>query len=262
MTDDTQVAQLLRDATADLRPAPGLVAGLVAGGVARGRSRRRRHLAGMTLASVALIGAAAAVVPQLLPAGGATPGHNDFATSPSVTPVPHALPGHRVPIKADRGANTLVHLLPNGSVSSPTNDAGVEPGEVASRVVYAGGTVEATVVPLHSQADIDKAKQLGSLLSSARDECGFGHDDACTRLPDGSYFRAVTSTEREPGSPDVRQTRATLWTTDGYVVEVIAFDARPFGEDGIVSAPNGAIVLTAAQLQEIASSPDWFRAAS
>jgi hypothetical protein len=257
MTDDTQVAQLFRSAVTDLQPAPGLVAG----GVARGRSRRRRNVAGTTLVSLAFAGLAAVAVPQLSPAGTDGPPSVGPLAKPSVTVVPDAVPGHRVPIKADRGANTLVTLLPNGSFSEPANDAGVEPGQVASRVVFAGGTVEATVDVLHSKADIDKAKQLGSVLSTARDECGFGQDDACTRLTDGSYFRAVTSTEREPGLEPLRQVKVTLWTTDGYVVGLIAFNARPISETEVAFVPGRQPVLTAAQLQEIATSPAWFRAA-
>ena len=257
MTDDTQVAQLFRSAVTDLQPAPGLVAG----GVARGRSRRRRNVAGTTLVSLAFVGLAAVSVPQLLPAGTDGPPSVGPVAKPSVTPVPDAVPGDRVPIKADRGANTLVTLLPNGSFSEPANDAGTEPGQVASRVVYAGGTVEVTVGRLHSKADVDKAKQLGSVLSTAREECGFGQDDTCTRLTDGSYFRAVTSTEREPGMEPLRQVKVTLWTTDGYVVGVIAFNARPVSETEVAFVPGRQPVLTAAQLEEIASSPAWFRAA-
>lgn len=257
MTDDTQVAELFRSATADLEPPTGVVARAAS----RGRSLRRRHIAGTTVVSLAFVGLAAVAVPQLLPAGTEGPPSVGPATQPSVAVVPDAVPGDRVPIKADRGANTLVNLLPNGSFSEPANDAGVEPGDVASRVVFAGGTVEATVGVLHSQADIDKAKQLGSVLSTARDECGFGRDDACTRLTDGSYFRAVTSTEREPGMEPLRQVEVTLWTTDGYVVGLIAFNARPISETEVAFVPGRQPVLTAAQLQEIAISPDWFRAA-
>jgi hypothetical protein len=256
MTDDTQVAQLLRSATADLEPPTGVVARATS----RGRSLRRRHVAGTTLVSLAFAGLGAVAVPHVLPAGSDAPPSVGPLASPSVTFVPDAVPGHRVPIKADRGANTLVKLLPNGSFSEPANDSGVEPGEVASRVVFAGGTVEATLGVLHSQADIDKAKQLGSVLSSARQECGFGQDEACVRLVDGSYFRAVTSTEREPGGPGVRQTKATLWTTDGYVVGLIAFNARPISDTELAFVPGRQPVLNAAQLQKIATSPDWFRA--
>jgi hypothetical protein len=264
MTDDTQVAHLLRSATADLE----LPTGVVARATSRGRSRRRRHVAGTTLVSLALVGLGAALVPQLLPAGtDAPPSIGPFAspsTSTSVTAVPDAIPGHRIPIKADRGANTLVNLLPNGSINSPANDPDVAPGEIASRALFAGGTVEVTVRRFHSQADIDKAAELGGTLETARQACGFGDHTECSRLPDGSWFDYGSSGTDGSGDPEAgayMQTKVTVWTTDNYVVQVIAFDSHLVVKELPVGTPGWEPVLTVEQLKKIATSPDWFRAA-
>jgi hypothetical protein len=269
MTDDTQVAQLLRSATSDLE----LPTDLVARASSRGRSRRRRNLAGTTLVSLAFVGLGAVAVPHLLPAG--TSEEPGFSATPSSRTLTVPTPGHRVPIKSTDGATVLKAMLGEfGTVTDASNDddvrsagvrvgavKGVEVGSVASRAVLNGGTVEATVDVLHSYADTEKAKQLNDTLTTAREECGFGQDAACQRLADGSYFRAVTSREKEPGMEAVRQTKATVWTTDGYVIELIAFNARPISETEVEFVPGRAPVLAVAQLQQLATDSDWFRAA-
>lgn len=92
---DHGVDLLLRRATDNLRPD---VARLVAGGITRGRTRQRRARIGTAVAAVAVfgvIGAAAAVVPQLGSAGRetTTPGYASDSPTPTAaeTPLPTAV---------------------------------------------------------------------------------------------------------------------------------------------------------------------------
>jgi hypothetical protein len=271
MTDDSQVAQLFRSATSDLEPPIAVVARATS----RGRSLRRRNVAGTTLVSLAFVGLAAVAVPQLLPAGTDGPPSGGPVAQPSVTVVPDPVPGDRVPVAASDGATVLAALLSEfGAVTETANDDEVrvdgvrvgrvesaETGSLASRAVLNGGTVEVTLQPLHSQADIDKAKERGDTLSTAREECRSGQDDACTRLPDGSYFAVVTSREKEPGMEAVRQIKATLWTTDGFVLRLFAFNARPVSETELQVVPDRKPVLGGDQLRQVATSHQWWRAA-
>ena len=104
---DSGVTELLRRASDDLAPD---VDRLVRGGITRGRSRQRRARIGTTVASLAVfgvVGALAAVVPQLDGAGTrprpaasadrrprtATDGDADAVAAP--TPPPTGVAGHR-----------------------------------------------------------------------------------------------------------------------------------------------------------------------
>lgn len=268
---DTRVAELLRSATDDLTPPTST---LVSAAITRGSSRRRRHLAGTALGVLAVIGLGAVAAPHVVPSASES---NDFvAPPPAQGSAREAVVGDRKPIDPADGATTLGVLLARfGDVSNLeglANDDvrvnGVRVGRVesadirvVSRAVLNGGAVEAEVFAFHSEADQQKAKDLGVPLESANEACGFGDHTECSQLPDGSWFDYGTSGESEPGGPDYMQTKATLWTTDGFVVRLFAYNARPAGQasEEVIIAPGAVPVLTVDQLRTVATSPAWFQ---
>lgn len=273
---------LLVRSTSELQPAGDLVDR----GIALGRSRRRRHLATTGLAACVLLGAAAVGVPQLLPGEA---GRDTTIGQPAGQPgAEAAVPGQRVPIDAEDGAAVLASLMPVGEVRDPANDtvrqAGVKTGEVegdqvpevASRLVFDGGVVEAEVSRFHSEADAAKAAQVGMPLETAAEACTYGDSSECSLLDDGSYLLLGTSGWREDwmeGTDQYLVTQATLWTTDGYVVRLFAYNVGPqdadadYGQlqgdeqDRFVVVNGGEPVLTPEELKAVATSPDWFQPA-
>lgn len=268
---------LLVRSTSDLQPP----ADLVERGIALGRSRRRRHLATTGLAACVLLGAAAVGVPQLLPSEA---GPGGTVGQPAGQPDAET----RVPIDAEDGAAVLASLMPEGEVRGATNDVDAPVGvltggmppqpsnEVASRLVFEGGVVEAEVFRFHSEADEVKAEQLGEPLQTAAEACTYGDASECVKLEDGSFFYSGTGGFREQwmkGTDQYLVTTATLWTTDGYVVRLFAYNVGPENADAeygqlkgeererFVLVNEGEPVLTPDELRTVATSPDWFQPA-
>ena len=239
-TDDHRVDLLLRRATADLRPD---VDHLVAAGITRGRTRQRRARIGTAVAAVAVcgvIGATAAVVPQLgfSDAHPADPGFASDSPTPIQLEVP---PPVLTPIDAELVVPAEVvpaavdELLGTTLAGAPLLDApyGVtnEPRDKVVHFRYDGMLVTVNI----------------EVWPRAEEACQ--GSDTCQTRPDGSLQNSWE------GTADGVTSRGVTVYRHGYAVSVLSYNAAD-GKESPQLAPSPP--LSVEQLLEIAGSDGWF----
>lgn len=227
---DHGVDLLLRAATDHLRPD---VDHLVAGGISRGRSRRRRARIGTAVAAVVVcgvIGAAAAVVPQLgSPDAARDPGYASNSPTPTVVPLE---PAQGLAVRAAQIPRTVDLILANGATTAigPSERRGDEGSQTAH---FAVAGMLTTV-----------AIRKGSPTIA---ECS---ERACEELPDGT-----TRLEWGPTTADGVTAQGVTWWRRGYEVSVLSYNAAR-GKDSPPIAPDPA--LDKVELRLVAGSDAWF----
>lgn len=255
---DHGVDLLLRRATDDLRPD---VDHLVAGGITRGRTRQRRARIGTAVAAVAVfgvIGAAAAVVPQLGNPDAAR--QTDIASDTTTTPpVPvedeqaekqtlRELRNRPAPmtaalaVKAADFAQTIASLAPGHEVTQPLVEAPyplVDEAEEQIAHVRVDGML-ATLSIMRSSAAIEFECQQGAELGNR----------ICTQLADGAW----QLTWGPDTADQVTAQGVTVWR-HGFAVSVLAYNAAE-GKDVAPIRPDP--VLSLDELTAIAISDVWF----
>lgn len=237
-TIEQRAAALLDTVTTGLDPG---VDHLVAGGVARGRARRRRRRMGTTFAVVAAIGvmgAAANVLPRMLPEGAQETRTVEPATPPPAPPLGPRVIGFDVA----KGAHLLKSTLPAGEVTGQEafgSDAGTD-GSRGARLFFEG-----TLVTL----DIEKPDVADP---APQTQCRAQPEATCRALEDGSYLSEVWSEQPDRGR--VQNLTVTLYTTDGFAISVVAWNTS--GEpDAEILSPRP--LLTPAELEAIVTSDVW-----
>lgn len=258
-TPDHGVDLLLRQAAQDLLLPD--VDRLVAGGVTRGRTRRRRARVGTTLASVALVGAAALVVPPLL--GGDPQTARDPRPVRPATSVPALSGDPNVAPTAEQLRPLVAPEAMRARLGEATAASAVEEvpqvddgsGDLA-RLYYL--TVEGAQVSFWIRwYNPPVVVQDGGQPLAPAFVCEPTNEDDCTTLPDGSrLLREESSPSGGVGVPETFLQRSlTLATADGWQISVIARNSS--GEkDGVVVAPEP--VLTMAEMQALATSTAWY----
>ncbi|WP_107767544.1 hypothetical protein [Nocardioides terrigena] len=254
---DHGVDLLLRQAAQDL--ALPDVDRLVAGGVTRGRTRRRRARIGTTFASVAVVGAAALVVPQLLggdpqtardprPIQPATSGPT--AGSPDVAPPADVL---RPLVPPNEMAQTIRDVTGASDVHEVFVD---ESGKDLPRLFY--GSVRSGFISFRIRwYNNPLVVEDGGQPLAPSHICEPAVEPDCTTRSDGS--RLLREDVRQSGGAGVPPTflerSLTLATDDGWQIDVIAYNCT--GEkEGVVVAPEP--VLTMAEMEALATSDAWY----
>lgn len=258
---DHGVDLLLRRATDDLRPDVDL---LVAGGITRGRTRQRRARIGTAVAAVAVfgvIGAAAAVVPQLGNPDAAR--EIDIASEPTATsttpPVPvederakkeaqRELRNQPAPLTAALAvdvtdlAQTIASLAEGHEVSQPLTGmpyALVDEAQEKIAHLHVDGMLT-TVSFTRSSSAFEWECQQGAELGNR----------VCTQLADGSWQQLWG-----PDTADQVTAQGVVLWRHGFAVNVISYNAAE-GKD--VAPIQPAPALSHAELTTIATSDVWF----
>ena len=260
---DSGVTELLRRASDDLTPD---VDRLVRGGITRGRSRQRRARIGTTVASLAVIGvvgALAAVVPQLDGAdsardpGIATEGPSATeAPSPTPTPDPDRAPPAdelRTLVSPQDMADTLMTLTGASRVDTVTAD---ESAPDRPRLYYAtvdGAQVSFSIRWYNNPLLVEDGAQ--PLAPSFL--CEPNPDQDCTTLPDGSrLLRENDSPSAGTGVPETFLERSVaLATYDGWQISVIARNTTDEKQGEVVADEP---VLTIEELEALATTDAWY----
>ena len=242
---DSGVTELLRRASDDLTPD---VDRLVRGGITRGRSRQRRARIGTTVASLAVIGvvgALAAVVPQLDGADSARdPGIATEGPSATETPTAEPPPATTERALADFRAAQVPSIV-NGIVGTglaaeprPTDTLADDNDEKIAYFPYDG--MEAAVVVMFNQ-----------LLSVARcEEVNADLGGSCVELADGTVQLTWG-----PTLADGVTCQGVSAYRYGYVVSANSCNAAT-GKDSPPLAPQPPLSIE--QLTQIATSEVWF----
>ena len=225
----------------------------------RGRTRRRRARIGTTFASVAVVGAAALVVPQLLggdpqtardprPIQPATSGPT--AGSPDVAPPADVL---RPLVPPNEMAQTIRDMTGASDVHEVFVD---ESGKDLPRLFY--GSVRSGFVSFRIRwYNNPLVVADGGQPLAPSHICEPAVEPDCTTLSDGS--RLLREDVRQSGGAGVPPTflerSLTLATDDGWQIDVIAYNST--GEkEGVVVAPEP--VLTMAEMEALATSDAWY----
>jgi hypothetical protein len=238
-TPDHGVDLLLRRATDDLRPD---VHHLVAGGIARGRTRRRRAQIGTAVAAFAVfgvIGAAAAVVPQLDSApDGAASAYASESPPPIKLPVPApvrtpvdaelAVPAADVPATVNQLLGTA---LADGPLLEPPYGVTDEPRDKIVHFRYDGMLTSVVI----------------EVWPSPQETCE--GSETCVELEDGSWQNHWAGT-----ADGVTSQGATIYR-HGYSISVLSYNAAD-GKESPQLAPSPP--LSVDQLLQIAGSDVWF----
>lgn len=271
------LTDLLERSTADLAPD---VAGLVAGGITRGRrlrTRRRLTTGAGALATVAVVGVGAVLLPSLV-AGSPTaprttpPAAANPAPEPAVRELPSRaalahgsvveLPAGRATLLESHGARDFVAASWKFAPADGSPAARVEVLIEKLPLVEDSVGPEPTLVPdgLTDPDTVTRFRVLPGRMppsSATYDLSSYCHADGgtCHALGDGTW--ADTSTLPEPlsggGDSDVIGAHASLWTVDGFNLVATAYNAM--SEKG--SEPTrAAAVLDEAQLLAILRAAD------
>lgn len=231
---DSGVDLLLRRATDDLRPD---VDRLVAAGITRGRTRQRRVRIGTAVAAVAVfgvIGAGAAVVPQLGP--GPDSASDPIQPATSTTPTPTAAATTLAPatlsvVAADIPEIVDTILATDLAAAGDPDETGGDERSRTSSFLYAGMLTTVT---------IEKG-------SSTIAQCS---EVACVELSDGSTFL-----EWGPTVGDGVTAQGVTWWRRGYQVSAISYNAAEGKESPpLASEPP----LSLLQLRVLAGTDVWF----
>lgn len=254
-TPDSGVGRIFQRATDHLQPD---VDRLVAGGLDRGRARRRRgHLAGTAVAVVAtfgVIGAGAAVLPQLGPdaatdipvaAGGGTP-----TPTPAPTPSPSPTPT-RSPDSS--------HLSEPGLPTVAAADIPRRLGELVHGH-QVGGPLTHHPYPL---VDADSEKTVHFLVDGmlttvviSRASASLAYDCAdestveCSTPADGAVVQVA-----KPTTNDQVTMQSVLAIGETWMVDVLSYNAAD-GKDVAPIQPEPA--LSEDELVKLATSEAWF----
>ena len=243
---DSGVTELLRRASDDLTPD---VDRLVRGGITRGRSRQRRARIGTTVASLAVIGvvgALAAVVPQLEGAdsardpGIATEGPSATATPTAEPPAPATTERALADFRAAQVPSIVNGIVGTGLAAEPrpTDTLADDNDEKIAYFPYDG--MEAAVVVMFNQ-----------LLSVARcEEVNADLGGSCVELADGTVQLTWG-----PTLADGVTCQGVSAYRYGYVVSANSCNAAT-GKDSPPLAPQPPLSIE--QLTQIATSEVWF----
>jgi hypothetical protein len=245
----TQLAELLERATADLSPSTDLVTGAIT----TGRRRRRRGLAGVASAVVAagVVGGALLVLPGSGPGGdtvvadhSSTRSGTSVAAQPSApSSAPAATSDGPFPVGPDAMASTLATLL-HGTVTNPNDDQ----YHLSAPDGWQSGAV-----------DLDGASVLVSYQRSTGARCDGDMskgDTSCTALG-GGFFLATYSAEVTSagvGKTGVRMVGVTYYTPSGYKINATASNGS--GADPTTPTMDQP-VLGIDALTAIAENPLW-----
>lgn len=238
-THDHGVDLLLRRATDDLRPD---VDQLVAGGITRGRTRRRRARIGTAVAAFAVfgvIGAAAAVVPQL---GSDPDGAASGFASESPTPIKLEVPP---PVRTPIDAELLV----------PAADIPATVDELLGTSLATGALVEPPYGVKNEARDKVVHFRYDGMLTSVVIEVWPSPQETCEGSvtcvvrPDGTWQNHWVGT-----ADGVTSQGATVYR-HGYAVSVLSYNAAD-GKESPQHAPLPP--LSVDQLLQIAGSDVWF----
>jgi hypothetical protein len=241
------VTELLERATADL----GFDPDLVNAGIAAGRRRRRRHLVGTAVATVAVLGLAGTGL--VLAVSGDGPG-GTRAVDPAAqtTPTrpksqaPVATEHWQLAVTAGQVPATFASVLPGGITELPQKEPDIP-------IVDFQWNGFATRVGLVSDSFIT-----GRSIPDPRQRCEeFGSGgQPCTpgRVP-GSFEQSMTWTG-PPVDGGVTTRLLTVYFAEGWDVTVTVSNAAD-SKNSPVLAPD--VPLTLDQLREVAYSDAWFR---
>jgi hypothetical protein len=251
---DSGVDRIFRQATEHLHAD---VDRLVAGGVDRGRARRRRHLAGTAVAAVAtigVIGAGAAVVPQQGPEtardvpvatgeGKATP-----SPSPTPTPPPSATPTRPTSHLSEPGEPTVSaadipqrvdELVPGHDVGEPLMQSPYGVVDTGSEKI-----VHFLVDGMLTTVIINRAS------ASLAYDCVDGSTVECRTLADGTVVQVAA-----PTTGDQVTMQGVIAIRETWMVDVMSYNAVD-GKDVAPVQPEPA--LSEEELVALATSDTWF----
>ena len=242
------VTDLLDRATHDLVPN---TARLIQAGTARGRRLQRRRRATTGLATLAVLGAVASVVPMLGAGGGVGDSQVTVATVPEPVRRDIAVP-------AEEMASTLARLLPGDDprtdLTTGTDSDGLKTGTLTWHGAHIRIGIDDTPDPIvdapGTTYDASPTPSPRPAPTTPQAWC-LAVSGTCGELPNGDW--ASSNDAAEPGNPGNWQRTFVLYTTDGYMVLASSIPLRP-DENG---TPATQPVLTVAQLRDIAESDVW-----
>jgi hypothetical protein len=256
--DDTGVTGLLRRASDDLTPD---VHRLVSGGIARGRARQRRTRIGTTVASLAVIGvvgALAAVVPQLDDRGSVrgtdvAGGGGAIATQAPDPDRPPTAADLRPLVAREEMADAIKLMIGADEVRTLDADQSGQDRARLYRATVLQVEVSFRIRWYNNPLVVEDGGQ--PLAPSHICEPSPGVD--CTTLPDGSRLLREDVEPFVSGSLISPTERSlTLATADGWQIDVVAPNTgRDDGADVTWNDP----VLTMDEMEALATSDAWYR---
>ncbi|MER5842327.1 hypothetical protein ABT099_18850 [Streptomyces prasinus] len=224
---------------------------LTDGGRAQGRRMRVRRRAAVLggAAGIALVGVGGAL---LLPggSGGGEGGRTSAASGAEVTAGAQDTPA---PVSGEELLRTLKELLPDGKVSGEQGRGTDSPLGPLAQVVYDDGEGPAAVVV--GLQRVEPGSSRAREATRCPDKALTPHDSCATStLADGSKLMMFKGYEYPDRRVDTRMWNAVLVTPQGQLVGVGERNAAAEKDE---SASRPAPPLSASQLKELATAPQW-----
>ncbi|MFE9924121.1 hypothetical protein ACFYQA_21840 [Streptomyces sp. NPDC005774] len=224
---------------------------LSVGGRTRGRRMRMRRRAAVLggAAGIALVGVGGAL---LLPGGNGV-GEDGRTSAASGAEVAAGAKGTPAPVSGEELIRTLKELLPDGEFSGEGGRGTASVGGPFAQVVYDDGEGPAAVGVGLSR--IEPGSSQAREATRCPDQVFTPHDSCATStLADGSKLMLFKGYVYPDRRVDTRWWNSVLVTPQGQQVDVSEWNSAA-EKDAPVSRP--APPLSAAQLKEIATAPQW-----